>query len=178
MKSRPDPPSLLDLAVDYRQGKMKEEIWTDWGSVVFYRPLGFVCVFLLARLGVEGNMVTLSGVLLLPFMVWGAFTLTPDHALIFVCALGALYCTLDCVDGSLARLARQTSAFGQFVDFAADLTYRVVIYICLGHIADRLAPPPEMMLAHNWSWLSVMLLTACLTLFLRLARNYSDGLNS
>jgi phosphatidylglycerophosphate synthase len=176
MKSQSKKPSVADIINEYRNSKMIEEIWSAWGCVVVYRPAAVPLIYFLSRLGVAPNAVTLGGLCLLPLMLAAAYSADPDRGLLLVLALAGLYCTLDCVDGPLARLQNRSSAFGQFIDFAADVAYRVVAYVCLGLLADRLAPPPQIMQLHGWSWLSVMLFAAWLTIFVRLCRTYADAM--
>ena len=162
--------TLKSLIADYRRDKLAEEVAGDWGSALVYRPLAFVLAWPLARLRVPPTAVTLSGSLLLPAIVAIAVVVPTETAVPLVCMLGALFCVLDCVDGTLARALRRESTFGYYTDLSSDLIYRPTIYAALGHLADRLAGSAQS------TTLAIALLAAWLALFARVARLYGEKL--
>lgn len=162
--------TMKSLVADYVRDKLAEEVAGDWGGVVAYRPLAFALTWPLARLRVPPIAATISGLLLLPVIAATAVMAPATPAVLIVCALGALYCVLDRVDGTLARALHQESTFGYYADLSSDLMYRPTIYAALGHLADRLAG------AGQSTALTFGLMAAWLALFARVARLYNEKL--
>jgi phosphatidylglycerophosphate synthase len=157
--------SLKEMFTDYRANRFDDEIRTDWGSALFYRPIGLVLAWLLAPSGISPNAVTAIGVLLLPAMIAAAAICQPGTALAIVLCLAVIYLILDCTDGPLARATGQVSVSGHYWDLMADLTYRGSIYATIGYLADHI---------HPWTLpvnqMSCLTVAAWLALLARLAR--------
>lgn len=156
---------------DYRATKYREELRTDWGSALIYRPPALVIAAMLATTKIRPTTVTALGALLLPAMALAALLLSPACALAAVLVLSILYLIVDCIDGALARATGQVSASGHYWDLIADLAYRGVAYVSVGYLADQLFP---------WTFAisqaTVLAVAAWLAAFARLARNNLDRL--
>jgi phosphatidylglycerophosphate synthase len=165
MQKLKQPWSLKEMFADYRANRFDDEIRTDWGSALFYRPVGIVLARLVAPSGISPNAITAIGVLLLPAMIAAAAICQPEIALAIVLSLAVIYLILDCTDGPLARATGQVSVSGHYWDLMADLAYRGCIYATIGYLADHI---------HSWTLpvnhMSCLTLAAWLALLARLAR--------
>jgi len=107
-----------------------------------YRPIGLRLCVPAARRGIAPNRVTACGLafsLLTPAVVALAALASGRPALAggIVLALAmAVLEILDCVDGDLARATGRQSAFGAWLDGAADQVKKCVVFACLGGLAQ------------------------------------------
>ncbi|QEE15803.1 CDP-alcohol phosphatidyltransferase family protein [Promethearchaeum syntrophicum] len=106
--------SLIGISVDYKKTtkKVSEVI-----NSVLYRPLGFPLVLLGKKLKLTPNFFT---TLSLITMLISAYFYS-QSMIYWAAILLFVKQTLDCVDGSLARLTNQFSKFGGQYDFYADI---------------------------------------------------------
>ena len=162
---------MKKIFADYRTNQYDEEILSDWGSALFYRPIGLTLAWLLSATGITPNAVTATGALLLPLMVVVAALCQPAAALAIVLALAIIYLILDCTDGSLARATDNVSVSGHYWDLVTDLAYRGCIYVTVGYLADQIYPWP-----YPVSQMSCMALAAWLAVLARLTRKNLDRL--
>lgn len=160
------------IVADYRAHKLKEELATDWGSLVFYRYPAFMVAWVAAPLGVTPNQLTVAGVLLVPLIALAAWFLPPGTAMIVVTLMALAFNILDCADGPLARATGRSSLAGRYLDFAADLFYRIVAYGSFGLIADRLWP------GASFPWVAVGLACGVFATYARVNRVYAEKLFS
>lgn len=162
---------LNKLFADYRANRYDEEILTDWGSALIYRPIGITLAWLLTATRITPNTVTATGALLLPSMVIVVMLFQPAPALASVLVLAIVYLVLDCTDGSLARATGHVSVSGHYWDLVTDLAYRGCVYVTVGYLADQISP---------WSLpvsqMSCMALAAWFAAFVRLVRYNLDRL--
>ena len=162
---------LKEIFADYRANRYDDEILSDWGSALLYRPIGLTLAWLLSATGITPNAVTATGAFLLPLMVVAAALCQPVTALAIVLILAIIYLILDCTDGSLARATGHVSVSGHYWDLVTDLAYRGCIYVTVGYLADQIYP---------WSFpvsqMSCMALAAWLAALARLARMNLDRL--
>lgn len=161
---------FASILADYRDRKLKEELASDWGSLVFYRMPSFVLAWALVPLGVTPNQLTLLGGLLIPAMAAACWFLPPEQAMWVVTLLALAFNVIDCADGVLARATNQNSLSGRYLDFATDIFYRSVAYGCYGLIADRIWP------GASFPWVAVGLCCAILVTYARVNRIYAEKL--
>lgn len=131
---------LKTIYRDYRDNKLHDELLSDWGSVVFYRPLAIVLAWILAGRGISPNAVTGAGALSVPCFIVCALVFPPATAMALVIAAALLYLVLDCTDGTLARATGQVSVAGHYWDLITDIVYRGFVYVTVGYLADQIAP--------------------------------------
>lgn len=131
---------LHHLFADYRANRYREELLTDWGSALLYRPAGIVIAWLLVGTRVTPNAVTGAGAGLLVLMIAAILIAPATTALAAVLALSLIYLVLDCTDGTLARAKGHVSVSGHYWDLVADQIYRGVVYMSVGYLVDNLAP--------------------------------------
>jgi phosphatidylglycerophosphate synthase len=162
---------LNRMFADYRANRYGEEILTDWGSALIYRPIGITLAWLLTATRITPNAVTATGALLLPSMLAMAVLFQPAAALASVLVLAVVYLVLDCTDGSLARAMGHVSVSGHYWDLVTDLAYRGCIYVIVGYLADQISPWPLPV-----SQMSCMALAAWFAALARLARYNLDRL--
>jgi phosphatidylglycerophosphate synthase len=125
--------ALAEIAAIYRASKKKKDInwWTEWVC----RPPAAALVYLLRDSRVTPNQVTFLATLVALascalFIVlpgwWGAVVAAVVFELSFV---------LDCVDGQLARLRKQSSPIGHHLDFLMD---EIKAFFVFGAVTVRL----------------------------------------
>jgi len=158
------------FVADYRAHKLKEELATDWGSLVFYRLPAFVFAWAVLPLGVTPNQLSFAGLLTIPAIALAAWVLPPATAMIAVTVLALVFNVLDCADGALARVSGKGTLSGRYMDFAADILYRNVAYASYGLIADRIWPGAA------FPWLAVGLSCGLLATYARVNRLYAERL--
>lgn len=162
---RPSPPPLAELLKTQARTRWAEEARSDWAYVVFYRPFSVALAWGLAHGSVTPMAVTLAGGLSIPLMIAAAILLPPSTAVPVIGLVAYVGGLLDCVDGDLARLVGRTSWIGRYVDFQIDVVRWAVLFVAVGHAADRAG-------AGSGLWLGVAALAAWLRLFARAARDY------
>lgn len=158
------------FVADYRAHKLKEELATDWGSLVFYRLPAFGLAWAVLPLGVTANQLTFAGLLTIPAIALAAWFLSPDAAMIVVTVLAIAFNILDCADGALARAMGKGTLCGRYMDFAADILYRNIAYASYGLIADRVWPDAA------FPWVAVGLTCGLLATYARVNRLYAPRL--
>jgi phosphatidylglycerophosphate synthase len=130
-------PTIAQIAAEYRDNKLNEELRGNWVIALVNRLPSFPLIWLFARLGASPTTVTVGGaaiaVALVPVALWVPLWLAGP--LVFF--LGWLYQVADCVDGGLARITDSGSEFGAEVDFLVDMAQWGLLYIALGLLADR-----------------------------------------
>ena len=165
MQKQKQAHSLKGIFADYRSNRFADEILSDWGSALFYRPVGLTLAWLLVPSGITPNALTAIGAALLPLMLAAAAFCPPATALDLVVSLAIIYLVMDCTDGPLARATGKVSVGGHYWDLMADLAYRGCIYMTVGYLADQI---------YSWSLpvshLGLLALAAWLALLARLAR--------
>lgn len=159
-----------ELLADYRAEKLRDELASDWGSVVFYRVPAFAMASASARLGVTPNQLTVAGLLLIPAIALAAWFLPPTPAMLVIIPLALAFNVLDCADGALARATGRSSLRGRYLDFAADILYRNVAYASYGLVADHIWP------GASFPWLAVGLCCGILVTYARVNRIYAEKL--
>jgi len=95
---------------------------------VLYRPLAFPLVLLGKKLKLTPNFFT---TLSLISMVFSAFFYS-QNMIYWAASLLFVKQTLDCVDGSLARLTNQFSKFGALYDFIGDVIGFILMALSMG----------------------------------------------
>lgn len=162
---RPSPPPLAGLLKTQFQTRWAEEARSDWAYVAFYRPFSVALAWALAHGPTSPMAVTLAGGLSIPLMIAAAVLLPPDTAIPVIGLVAYVGGLLDCVDGDLARLVGRTSWIGRYVDFQIDVVRWAVLFVAVGHAADRAGTGSGL-------WLGLAALAAWLRLFARAARDY------
>ncbi len=129
--------TMARIADDACGARLWDEMRSSWAIALFARapsvPLTWIC----ARAGLAPMQVTgLGFALALSLPLYAA--LLPLTLAVWAVALGGwLFQVLDCVDGTLARLGRQTSKRGADADFLVDMTQWGLLYLSIGLLADR-----------------------------------------
>lgn len=162
------PVSFASIVADYRERKLKEELATDWGSVVFYRLPSFGVAWVAARFALMPTQLTVAGAVLVPLIALAAWFMEPAAAMLAVLLLGFAFNVLDCADGTLARATGTSSLSGRYLDFAVDMIYRNTCYASLGLIADRMWPGAA------FPWVAVGLCCGLFATYARVNRLYAE----
>lgn len=115
----------------YLGDKLREELRGEWGAALFFRPPSFLLTPLLLNLNVGPMAVTVASLLLVLALPWLALWGGPDGYL-YLGLAGALVGVLDCLDGSMARVAGRTGRLGHYADFLVGVLDRVLGYLAIG----------------------------------------------
>lgn len=130
-------PTIGEIAAEYRDNKLNEELRGNWVIALVNRPPSFPFIWLAARSGLTPTAITFGGgalaLTMLPVALWAPLPLAGP--LLFLIAF--VYQVVDCVDGGLARITHTGSEFGAQVDFLVDMAQWGFLYLSLGLIADR-----------------------------------------
>lgn len=129
---RQESPRVLAAVRDiYRQSKKKNDnVWTEYVS----RPPAAVLVWLLKGTRVTPNQVSFAAIAVAAagcamLILWRTWLGLVASGLILQLAY-----VIDCVDGQLARLTKQTSPVGALLDFMLD---EVKAFLVIGSCAVR-----------------------------------------
>ena len=118
--------SWITVSIDYRKTtkKVSEVI-----NTILYRPLAFPLVLLGKKLKLTPNFFTTLSLITMLFsaLFYSQSMIYWAGILLFVKQ------TLDCVDGSLARLTNQFSKFGKQYDFYADILGFIAVILCMAY---------------------------------------------
>lgn len=106
-------------------------------DIYFFRPLGFLIVKSLYRFPLSPNhyslMSFLSGMIAAYFFYYGVFL---QGAFFFL-----LFAVFDCCDGMQARMKKNGTEFGRFVDGLVDYAGNSACYISLALGGSKYLPP-------------------------------------
>lgn len=122
-----------DIAAIYRASKKKQDInwWTEWVC----RPPAAVLVYLLKNTRATPNQVTFAATFI-AFVSAVMFIVIPGWLGAVLAALVfELSFILDCVDGQLARLKKEASPVGHYLDFLMD---EIKAFFMFGAVTMRL----------------------------------------
>lgn len=169
---RPDL-TFRSLWRQYRQDKFAKELATDWAAALLYRAPGFWLTARLAPTGISPTTVTLAAVPVVLAMPLAALTFPPGAAAVAIVLLSALFQTLDCTDGALARATGQSSARGGALDFVIDMGQWGVFYTSIGLLADRVAAEDTL---SGFFWTALAAFAAWLRLYARIVRDARPAL--
>jgi phosphatidylglycerophosphate synthase len=140
------PERWLGALVEQYRGTLKPRELEELPDLWFCRPPAFVVAKLLARTRVTPDEVSL--VALLWSLVVGYGYWRGDALGLWVGAISYyLWNVLDCVDGQLARMTKQSSPVGYILDEVVDQISTVVLFVGIAGGLSH-ARPGE----HNW-WL-------------------------
>jgi phosphatidylglycerophosphate synthase len=133
---RAGTPSLLDIwSATPQEKRLTDPFWARW----ILRPLSFRLAWLLVRLGFSANQVSYAGlltsILAAGLMATGAPALVVLGAILF-----NFVAILDCTDGNIARLRKQASTYGQWVDAVGGYVAMTCVLFSMGIAAESLKP--------------------------------------
>jgi len=119
--------SFKQILESYTPAKKKDT--TLWAKV-FSRPISFVLTYILINLGFSANMVSIISMFeaLLAcsmFIIGGSYL--KWGVLLFL-----IWDVLDCTDGNIARVKKQSSNVGVFFDAVSGYTAASFIYMSIG----------------------------------------------
>ena len=109
-----------------------------WFDRVFHRRLSRLVSLPAARWGVTPNTVTIASFVVGLVAALGFWLGTPLRAVVGLVVYAAAV-ILDHADGEVARLTFTESAFGEWLDVAADTIVHALIVIAMGLQAQRVA---------------------------------------
>lgn len=154
----------------YISHKLEDELSGEWGAIILYRWLSFYIAALFIRLGLSANAVSIAVIIfcmLLPL----SLLFSPGTAAVILGLFGIVIAVLDCVDGNIARATNSTSMKGQYIDFIADILYRIFLYTTLGFIIQAGSADDYIMLKGA---AFICLVAALLAVTARLCRIYAE----
>ena len=120
---------LAEISEIYRASKKKKDInwWTEWVC----RPPAAVVVYALKDTRVTPNQITFLS-FFVAAVAGAMFALLPGHFwLIAAAVLFELSFVLDCADGQLARVRKESSPLGHLLDFLMDEIKAMLLFGCI-----------------------------------------------
>lgn len=117
-----------DLKQSYTtKKKQTSSIWAR----MFSRPVSFVLTYFIINAGIGAN--TVSVISIIDALLSCVFIASPNGTLriIGVCMF-ALWHVLDCVDGNIARVKKESSYMGEYIDALSGYTACSFVYFALG----------------------------------------------
>jgi phosphatidylglycerophosphate synthase len=112
---------------EYRDS-LKDKHAEEFLDVYLFRPIAFVIVKSFFSLPLSPNhysfMSFTFGVISSVYFYFGNFSLGAFYFFLFA--------VLDCCDGMQARMKKNGTEFGRFIDGLVDYTVNIAAYICLG----------------------------------------------
>ena len=159
-----------DVVSSYNASKSDEERRDEWAVRYIYRPISFPLTTPLLNMGLRAKYITYVGMLAslsLPIIAYTGYA--HSYTVILLVAFAVLILIMDCVDGNIARTAKQSSEFGAFLDMFGDLIYRGCLYLAIGILVHYT------MAQHNWLQthaISICLLSLWITSIARISREH------
>jgi hypothetical protein len=120
----------LSIFAEYRKSLKLVEV-EEILDLYVYRPLAFVLVKAIYRTNITPNQVTVFS-LFVGVLAGVAFGFGSRAAFIVGALLYAFCIVLDCADGQLARLKKNGTRLGRFLDGLIDYVVSVALYLGLG----------------------------------------------
>ena len=158
-----------DIRKLYFREKSQDEITGEWGAFILYRWLSFPVTGWFIKFGISANSISVLCIVA-SFLMCLIFLLPDGIGYLYLSIVAILISILDCVDGNIARITDTRSSKGQYLDFIADIIYRINLYIALGYIIQS-SPVDLYFYKHA---LFFCLLSALLAIFSRLCRVYVE----
>ena len=154
----------------YFSEKSHDELAGEWGAFILYRWISFPVTSFFIRTGISANNVSVLCILL-SFSLCFVFLKPDGISYIYLSIIAIIISILDCVDGNIARITNSRSFKGQYLDFIADLIYRVCLYVSLGYIIQSTTVIEPVLFKKA---VLLCLLSALLAIFSRLCRVYVE----
>lgn len=155
--------SWNDLTASYT--KRKKQMSSLWARI-FSRPISFVITFILINLGVQANAVSIASILCA--LTSCVFVSIDSFAFrIIGVALFALWHILDCVDGNIARVKKESSVRGEYIDAISGYTASSFIYFAIGIAAFNTST----LLDNAYYWIIIGGVASLSEVFSRLVHN-------
>jgi len=155
--------SWNDLITSYT--KRKKQMSSLWARV-FSRPISFVITYFLINLGVQANTVSFASILCAltscVLISIDSFALRITGVVLF-----ALWHVLDCVDGNIARVKKELSIRGEYIDAISGYTASSFIYFAIGIAAFNTST----LLDNAYNWIIIGGVASLAEVFTRLVHN-------
>ncbi|MPM94148.1 hypothetical protein SDC9_141292 [bioreactor metagenome] len=119
--------TMRDILASYTPEKRHS---TSFWAKVFSRPLSFLLTYLLINIGFSANVVSVVSI----FVALAAslfLILGPDFFWVGI-VLFLFWDVLDCTDGNIARVKKQSSVAGEYLDAVSGYTAPAFIYLAVG----------------------------------------------
>ena len=119
--------SFKDITSSYTKEKRKRSsLWAR----IFSRPMSFVFTYILINLGVSANAVSVISILdaiaaCVLMMLGGVYTYVGIGLFVF-------WHVLDCVDGNIARVKKESSYGGAFLDAVSGYVAPAFLFLSVG----------------------------------------------
>jgi len=125
------------FSLDMRTDHVRNELRTDWSMTLLYRWPGVALAWLLARVGIGPTGVTCISLVLALSLPMQAMLLPMAAAAWTIAISGALFQTLDCADGALARATGRTTVRVADLDYFVFMAQWPLLYAAIGLLADQ-----------------------------------------
>ncbi len=155
--------SWNDLTSSYTN--KKKQMSSLWARI-FSRPVSFVITHILINLGIKANTVSVISIL----CALTSCVCVSINSMIFRIVgvvLFALWHVLDCVDGNIARVKKESSIRGEYVDAISGYTASSFIYFAIGIASFHTST----LLANAYLWIIIGGVASLAEVFSRLVHN-------
>lgn len=110
---------------------VKKNSNSSWWVKLWVRKASFLFTYLFINLGFSPNTVSILSIAFVLAACAGYITSTPT-AIITAVVFINLWLILDCVDGNIARVKKQKTTYGEFVDDMSGYYTVAFIYLAIG----------------------------------------------
>lgn len=119
--------SFKDIINSYTKEKRKRSSW--WARLVS-RPISFVFTYLFINMGISANIVSIISIL--EVLIACILIMIGGQCTIWGVFLYVFWHVLDCVDGNIARIKKESSYVGAFLDAVSGYTAPAFIFLSVG----------------------------------------------
>ena len=143
-------------AINDIRSSQKSRETEDYLNLVFTEPVGYLFTRFFIAIGFTPNMVSMLALII--GIVGGVLFYPKDFTLNLIgVLLEVLSIILDATDGQMARLTKQTSELGRFLDGCETVAAYSAMYIALGfRMMSEPIPFTDGILFGPWVWLLVL----------------------
>ena len=155
--------SWKDLTSSYT--KKKRQMSSLWARI-FSRPVSFVITYVLINLGMQANTVSVLSILC---ALTSCVFISIDSVVLRIIGvvLFALWHVLDCVDGNIARVKKESSVRGEYIDAISGYSASSFIYFAIGMAAFHTSH----LLQDAYLWIVIGAVASMAEVFSRLVHN-------
>jgi len=132
-------PTLEEVRRSYTPDKRWSELEGDLPSFLLFRPLSIWLTPWCVAAGITPTAITLLSALLTCFLPLVAVSNHREAGLL-IALLAFVIHVLDCLDGNIARTARQESRFGALLDGFVDVCFWTLYLLSIGILSATSSP--------------------------------------
>jgi phosphatidylglycerophosphate synthase len=117
-----------DILKSYSEKKKISDFNSHFFLYYLYRPLSFGISYVFVKLGIKTNTVTFLTFFFGPLLVYSNYLENKIGSIIAFTGSFFFY-VFDCVDGNMARIYKQASKKGEFLDSLSGIIFSLFVYL-------------------------------------------------